>query len=65
MIDIRHQRRWRLADTRWMMEIEQQIPRCFQEGGGVPHSADTRFQALRVEEPGRVNGRYSICTPAS
>lgn len=48
-----------------MMEIEQQIPRCFQEGGGVPHSADTRFQALRVEEPGRVNGRYSICTPAS
>jgi 2-polyprenyl-3-methyl-5-hydroxy-6-metoxy-1,4-benzoquinol methylase len=37
-----------------MGEVEQQVVRCFREGGGVPHSAYPRFQALQAEESARV-----------
>ncbi len=35
-------------------EVEQQVVRCFREGGGVPYSAYPRFQALQAEETARV-----------
>jgi 2-polyprenyl-3-methyl-5-hydroxy-6-metoxy-1,4-benzoquinol methylase len=37
-----------------MGEVEQQVLRCFREGGGVPYSAYPRFQALQAEETARV-----------
>ncbi|MEV6115217.1 class I SAM-dependent methyltransferase [Streptomyces sp. NPDC052109] len=37
-----------------MGEVEQQVVRCFRDGGGVPYSAYPRFQALRAEETARV-----------
>ncbi|MBQ1099590.1 methyltransferase domain-containing protein [Streptomyces sp. b94] len=37
-----------------MGEVEQQVVRCFREGGGVPYSAYPRFQALQAEESARV-----------
>ncbi|MFE9771318.1 class I SAM-dependent methyltransferase [Streptomyces sp. NPDC005931] len=37
-----------------MGEVEQQVVRCFREGGGVPYSAYPRFQALQSEETARV-----------
>ncbi|MBB5129737.1 2-polyprenyl-3-methyl-5-hydroxy-6-metoxy-1,4-benzoquinol methylase [Streptomyces albaduncus] len=37
-----------------MGEVEQQVVRCFREGGGVPYSAYPRFQALQAEETARV-----------
>ena len=35
-------------------EIEQQVVRCFREGGGVPYSAYPRFQKLQAEETARI-----------
>ena len=35
-------------------EIEQQVVRCFCEGGGVPYSAYPRFQKLQAEETARI-----------
>ncbi|MEU1278048.1 methyltransferase domain-containing protein [Streptomyces sp. NPDC005805] len=35
-------------------EVEQQVARCFREGGGVPYSAYPRFQALQAAETARV-----------
>lgn len=35
-------------------EVEQQVVRCFREGGGVPYSAYPRFQAMQAEESARV-----------
>ncbi|MFJ8083092.1 class I SAM-dependent methyltransferase [Streptomyces sp. NPDC096205] len=35
-------------------EVEQQIVRCFHDGGGVPYSAYPRFQALQAQETARV-----------
>ncbi|GAB2726184.1 class I SAM-dependent methyltransferase [Streptomyces bullii] len=37
-----------------MGEVEQQVLRCFRDGGGVPYSAYPRFQALQAEETARV-----------
>ncbi|MFD7165397.1 class I SAM-dependent methyltransferase [Streptomyces violascens] len=37
-----------------MGEVEQQVVRCFRNGGGVPYSAYPRFQALQAEETARV-----------
>ncbi|MBD0843354.1 class I SAM-dependent methyltransferase [Streptomyces sp. TRM68416] len=37
-----------------MGEVEQQVVRCFREGGGVPYSAYPRFQSLQAEETARV-----------
>ncbi|MFI8522587.1 class I SAM-dependent methyltransferase [Streptomyces sp. NPDC085481] len=37
-----------------MGEVEQQVVRCFREGGGVPYSAYPRFQRLQAEESARV-----------
>ncbi|MFF9207537.1 MULTISPECIES: class I SAM-dependent methyltransferase [unclassified Streptomyces] len=37
-----------------MGEVEQQVVRCFRDGGGVPYSAYPRFQALQAEETARV-----------
>jgi 2-polyprenyl-3-methyl-5-hydroxy-6-metoxy-1,4-benzoquinol methylase len=37
-----------------MGEVEQQVVRCFREGGGVPYAAYPRFQALQAEETARV-----------
>ncbi|MFE5913494.1 class I SAM-dependent methyltransferase [Streptomyces wedmorensis] len=37
-----------------MGEVEQQVVRCFREGGGVPYSAYPRFQSLQAEESARV-----------
>jgi SAM-dependent methyltransferase len=37
-----------------MGEVEQQVVRCFREGGGVPYSAYPRFQALQAQESARV-----------
>ncbi|MGW2835552.1 class I SAM-dependent methyltransferase [Streptomyces sp. NPDC001286] len=37
-----------------MGEVEQQVVRCFREGGGVPYSAYPRFQALQAEETARI-----------
>ncbi|EKX61134.1 class I SAM-dependent methyltransferase [Streptomyces ipomoeae] len=37
-----------------MGEVEQQVVRCFRDGGGVPYSAYPRFQALQAEESARV-----------
>lgn len=34
--------------------VEQQVVRCFREGGGVPYSAYPRFQSLQAEESARV-----------
>ncbi|MFJ8108997.1 class I SAM-dependent methyltransferase [Streptomyces sp. NPDC096132] len=36
-----------------MGEVEQQVVRCFREGGGVPYGAYPRFQALQAEESAR------------
>ncbi|MEG3630957.1 class I SAM-dependent methyltransferase [Streptomyces poriticola] len=37
-----------------MAEAEQQVLRCFREGGGVPYSAYPRFQALQAKETAHV-----------
>ncbi|WP_406503472.1 class I SAM-dependent methyltransferase [Streptomyces sp. NBC_00212] len=37
-----------------MGEVEQQVVRCFRDGGGLPYSAYPRFQALQAEETARV-----------
>ncbi|MEU6284571.1 methyltransferase domain-containing protein [Streptomyces sp. NPDC047028] len=37
-----------------MGEVEQQVVRCFRDGGGVPYAAYPRFQALQAEETARV-----------
>ncbi|MBI4458921.1 MAG: transcriptional regulator, partial [Acidobacteria bacterium] len=35
-------------------EVEQDIGRCFREGGGVPYSTFKRFQKLQAEETNRI-----------
>ncbi|MBC9725311.1 methyltransferase domain-containing protein [Streptomyces sp. TRM68367] len=45
-----------------MGEVEQQIVRCFHEGGGVPYSAYPRFQALQAQETARVYDRVLVST---
>ncbi|WP_435610406.1 class I SAM-dependent methyltransferase [Streptomyces sp. C10-9-1] len=35
-------------------EVEQDVVRCFREGGGVPYSRYPRFQALQAAETARV-----------
>ncbi|MER6290675.1 class I SAM-dependent methyltransferase [Streptomyces sviceus] len=37
-----------------MGEVEQQVVRCFRDGGGVPYASYPRFQALQAEESARV-----------
>ncbi|UYQ60274.1 class I SAM-dependent methyltransferase [Streptomyces peucetius] len=43
-------------------EVEQQVVRCFREGGGVPYSAYPRFQSLQAEETARVYDRALVDT---
>ncbi|MGW7360732.1 class I SAM-dependent methyltransferase [Streptomyces sp. NPDC054802] len=45
-----------------MGEVEQQVVRCFREGGGVPYSEYPRFQALQAEETARVYDRSLVDT---
>ncbi|MBI3894509.1 MAG: methyltransferase domain-containing protein [Acidobacteria bacterium] len=35
-------------------EVEQDIGRCFREGGGIPYSSFKRFQKLQAEETNRI-----------
>ncbi|WP_322888061.1 class I SAM-dependent methyltransferase [Streptomyces solincola] len=37
-----------------MGEVEQRVVACFRDGGGVPHAAYPRFQALQARETARV-----------
>lgn len=45
-----------------MGEVEQQVVRCFREGGGVPYSAYPRFQALQAQETARVYDQALVDT---
>lgn len=45
-----------------MGEVEQQVVRCFRDGGGVPYSAYPRFQALQAEETARVYDQALVDT---
>jgi 2-polyprenyl-3-methyl-5-hydroxy-6-metoxy-1,4-benzoquinol methylase len=45
-----------------MGEVEQQVVRCFHEGGGVPYSAYPRFQALQSQESARVYDQALVST---
>ncbi|MGW7465193.1 class I SAM-dependent methyltransferase [Streptomyces xantholiticus] len=42
--------------------VEQEVVRCFRDGGGVPYSAYPRFQSLQAEETARVYDRSLVDT---
>ena len=45
-----------------MGEVEQQVVRCFQDGGGVPYTSYPRSQALQAEEAARVYDAALVST---
>jgi 2-polyprenyl-3-methyl-5-hydroxy-6-metoxy-1,4-benzoquinol methylase len=45
-----------------MGEVEQQVVRCFRDGGGVPYTSYPRFQALQAEETARVYDAALVST---
>jgi 2-polyprenyl-3-methyl-5-hydroxy-6-metoxy-1,4-benzoquinol methylase len=45
-----------------LAEVEQDVIRCFREGGGVPYSAYPRFQHLMAEDSGTVQEQALVPT---